>query len=65
MDKNRERGYAEPDANDLQWQRTSQTTGDDAAADQEVRVSNTDEVSENEDDQEGTVAVGSGLGIDE
>lgn len=63
-DKNR-KGYAEPDGAEGQWQRTSNTeeTSDQNIPDNAVITNDVATTDEPLDD--GTVAVGSGLGIDE
>jgi len=63
-DKNR-KWYAEPEGDEGQWQRTSNTNeGTDEAASQNVVITN-DVATTDEPLDDGTVAVGSGLGIDE
>jgi hypothetical protein len=65
QDKNR-KWYAEPERQDDQWEQTSNNSNESSqrASAEEVDISG--DSSEIEDVQEdGTVAVGSGLGIDE
>ena len=64
-DKNR-KGYAEPSNQDLEWVRTSHNTNESHQDGNSATADTNGDSSEIEDVQEdGTVAVGSGLGIDE
>lgn len=65
VDPKQQKGYAEPDQNN-QWQRTSNSNEDTLNRTPVEETDTSGDSSEIEDVQEdGTVAVGSGLGIDE
>jgi hypothetical protein len=64
-DRNQQKGYVEPDKNS-QWERTSHNQDEPLQTSDNESVDTSGDSSEIEDVQEdGTVAVGSGLGIDE
>lgn len=63
-DKNR-KWYAEPDGDEGQWERTSNTKESDEQTINENAVITDDVATTDEPLDDGTVAVGSGLGIDE
>jgi len=63
-DKNR-KWYAEPDGDEGQWQRTSQENESAEQPTTENAVITNDVATTDEPLDDGTVAVGSGLGIDE
>ena len=64
-DKNR-KWYAEPERQDDQWEQTSNNNNQSSQRETTEAVDTSGDSSEIEDVQEdGTVAVGSGLGIDE
>lgn len=65
-DKNRKTWYAEPERPDDQWEHTANNNNQTTQRETTEEVDTSGDSSEIEDVQEdGTVAVGSGLGIDE
>ncbi|HYH13868.1 MAG TPA: hypothetical protein VD794_01525 [Flavisolibacter sp.] len=64
LDRNQQKGYAEPDKNN-QWERSSNTEESKEQQSDENAVIWDDVATTDEPLDDGTVAVGSGLGIDE